>query len=672
MRVVLRLAAVLVRRGGARGGAALALTAVGVATSTALALLAASVAPAFDARADRIAWRQPSAVALSDATAIQRRTLDTFEGRPIIVVEVEAVAGAPSLAPPGLRAFPSAGTAHLSPALADLVDTHPADELGDRFPGARGQDLGGIALAHATELVALVAVPAGSLDPIVVDLTATVHPDDPDLTLAPGVAVPVDGFARSGTDEDLARYRLLAQVAAVLLVIPALLLVGAAARLTAAQREQRLGVLRLAGATRGAVVGLTALETSLAAVLGTAIGIGAYLAAMPLAAAIPLAGGRFDTWDLLLGPGALLFALVAIPLAAVLSAVVALRRVVVSPMGVTHRVRPRRPGALRLAFVPLAWLALVTVAGGENETAIPLLVALGGVVATVAVVGPWLTWVLGTLLCRLARRPSVLLAGRRIVDDPRGAYRAVSGMVLAGLIAGFLFGVLPSVQANELPEIDRRRIAVDRATGDAATIRQAVLVVDPGAMVDLDPVTGEPGGAGTVAGVVVTSSPASVERVRTALSRAAPGAVLDQYAGLVDGLGSLDADVERGALALALAALGMAVTATAIGGISTILDQRTTIARLRLVGTPLRVLQRARRWQTVVPLVLATAGALATGAMAGASLMVALQVDASRVRPPAVGPLALIVVAAVIAGLAVVAVTRPVLVAVSRATLRER
>lgn len=672
MTVVLRLAALLVRRGGARGGAALALTVVGVATSTALALLAASVAPAFDARADRIAWRQPSAVDIADATAIQRRTFDTFEGQPITVVELEAVAGVSSLAPPGVRAFPSAGTVLLSPALADLVDTHPADELGDRFPGARGPDLGAIGLAHADELVAVVMRPAGTLDPITVDRTASVHPDAPDPTLAPGVAVPVDDFARSGTDEELALYRFLAQIAAVLLVIPMLLLVGAAARLTAAHREQRLGVLRLAGATPGAVAGLTALETLLAAATGTLIGIVGYLAALPLAATVPLAGGRFDAYDLILGPGPLLLASLVIPVAAVLSAVVAIRRVVVSPLGVTGGAPPRRPRALRLVFLPLAWLALVAVAGGDNETAIPLLVALGGVVATVAVVGPWLTWVLGTLLSRLARRPAVLLAGRRIVDDPRGAYRTVSGMVLAGLVAGFVFGVLPSVRANELPELDRRSIAVDRASGDEAALRAAVLGVDPAAMVDLGPVAGEPGGAGALTGIVVASSLDSVERVRTALGRAAPGAVLDQYAGLVDGLGTLDTDVGRGALALALAALGMAVTAAAISGISAILDQRTTLARLRLVGTPLRVLQRARRWQTVVPLVLATAGALATGALAGASLMVALEVDASRVRPPAIAPMALVVVTAVIAGLVVVAATRPVLVAVSRATPRER
>ena len=60
----------------------------------------------------------------------------------------------------------------------------------------------------------------------------------------------------------------MAQLAAVLMVVPTVLLVGALARLTAAQREQRLAGLRLVGATPGLVVAVTALETALAAAVG--------------------------------------------------------------------------------------------------------------------------------------------------------------------------------------------------------------------------------------------------------------------------------------------------------------------------------------------------------------------------------------------------------------------
>ncbi|PIM65776.1 ABC transporter permease, partial [Streptomyces sp. JV178] len=51
--------------------------------------------------------------------------------------------------------------------------------------------------------------------------------------------------------------------------------------------------------------------------------------------------------------------------------------------------------------------------------------------------GPWVVDMLGRVLSRFARGPATLLAARRLSDDPRGAWRTVSGLVLAGLVAGF-------------------------------------------------------------------------------------------------------------------------------------------------------------------------------------------------------------------------------------------
>ena len=50
--------------------------------------------------------------------------------------------------------------------------------------------------------------------------------------VAEGDVVPIGGFASWGSDVDLDQYQTLAQMAAVLLVVPTFLLVGAAARLT--------------------------------------------------------------------------------------------------------------------------------------------------------------------------------------------------------------------------------------------------------------------------------------------------------------------------------------------------------------------------------------------------------------------------------------------------------
>jgi hypothetical protein len=122
---------------------------------------------------------------------------------------------------------------------------------------------------------------------------------------------------------------------------------------------------------------------------------------------------------------------------------------------------------------------------------------------------------------------------------------------------------------------------------------------------------------------------------------------------------------------MSLAALALATVATAIGSTASILDQRVTLARLRLAGTSLAVLQRARRWQAMVPLGLASIGAMASGAVAAQLLMVAVGAREQQVVGPDVVPMVGLGLAALAAGAAAVALTRPVLVAATRATPRE-
>ena len=687
MRVVPRLAVLFWRRGGARQRATLALTAAGVATSVVLALLALSVSPALADRADRIAWRDPAQnVAGTRATAdgaLQRTTDDQVGGLPVSRIDLAPTGSAAAPVPPGLDRFPAPGEVFASPALAARLAAAPAAELADRYPGRLAGTIGAEALAHEDELVVVIGHAAGALVPTVAvaadDLAAGASPVAVSA-VAKGDVVPIGGFVRYGTDDDLATYRVLAQMAAVLLVIPTLLLVGAAARLTAAQREQRLAALRLAGATPGAVVGLTALEILLAAAVGTAVGVVGYLLALPVAASVPLAGGRFSPSDLRLGLGALSAVALVVPLAAAGSAVVALRKVVVGPLGVTRRQRPRRPSLARFLVVPVAWLAFGTSAlsmrdGGSSFGA---LLGLGAVIATLAVTGPWVTWTIGWLLSRLARRPATLIAGRRIGDDPKGAYRTVSGMVLAGLIAGFLFAVLPTLRSAELSGREAGYLSVTIRPERLTAVREAVTAADPTTSLGFEDPSGRPraeptsGGTGAAApldAAVVVRDLDRVDAVRTAIADADPSATVgsaDQ-----DGFVTqfLD-DLGRASVVMALASLLMATAATAIGGASSILDQRVTLGRLRLVGTPVEVLQRARRWQTLIPLLTASTGAMAFGAVAGLVMMLAFGVGSARIRPPDGASMAALSAASLVAGTAVVALTRPLLVRVSRALPR--
>lgn len=681
MRSVPRLALLFWRRGGARQRATLALTAAGVATSVVLALLALSVSPALADRADRIAWRDPSQNVdqLRDATprALQRATDDQVDGRPVSRIDLAPVGAGSAPVPPGLDRFPGPGEVFASPALAALLVDLPADELADRYPGRLVGTIGAEGLAHGDELVVVVGHAPGDLAAPGTTVDAGVTPEVA-RGAALGDVVPISGFARWGHDDDLETYRILAQMAAVLLVIPTLLLVGAAARLTAAQREQRLAALRLAGAAPGTVVGLTALEILVAAAVGAAVGVAGYLVAVPLVAPIPLAGGTFTPAELRLGAGVLAATAALVPLAAAGSAVVALRKVVVGPLGVTRRQRPRRPSLARFLVLPVAWFAFGSSAMTMHDggSSVGALLGLGAVIATLSVMGPWVTWTIGALMSRFARRPSTLIAGRRIGDDPRGAYRTVSGMVLAGLIAGFLFAVLPTLRSAELTGREAGALMVRIDADRLAAVRAGVAAVDPTTSVALDDGSDGRGDGGDAAiggdrigGSVVVRDLDRVNAVRTAITVADPTA--DIGSADQDGVVTqfLD-DLGRASVVMALSSLLMATAATAIGGASSILDQRLTLARLRLVGTPIGVLQRARRWQMLVPLLTASAGAMAFGAVAGLVMLVAFQIEPGRIQPPDLASMAFLGGAALLAGTGVVALTRPLLVRVSRTTPR--
>ncbi|HEX7135627.1 MAG TPA: hypothetical protein VF228_23825 [Iamia sp.] len=645
---VLRISGLLWRRGGARQWTVLGLTAAGVLAATTLALLALSVSPALGARGDRTAWRTATpATDPASATAVQRTTTDAFRGREITRVELAPTGVGRPPRPPGLDRFPAPGEIVLSPALAALVAAEPRAALGDRFPGTVIGELGPAGRAIDDDLVVVVGRAPGEIE------------------IGADAGTPITGYAAAGQAANLADYQVMSQLAAVLLVVPTVLLVGALARLTAAQREQRLAGLRLVGATPGLVVAVTALETALAALVGAAGGVVLYLAVLPVAARVELAGAAFAPDDLRLGAGALLATLAVVPVLGATSATVALRKVVIGPLGVSRRVTGRRPRLVRLLVVPVAWVALVAAAAGlaDGGSVAPVLLGLGAVIATLAVVGPWLTWIVGALMARLGRRPGPVLAGRRITDDARGTYRTVSGMVLAGLIAGFLFGVIPTI----------RQVAVDVEQLDGATDLSVTVATDRTDAVE--GVVGVPvdwsreGGRST--GTVVAEAGTDVEVVRTAVLAADPTADVSSAADLAGETSLLVDDMGRASVVMALAALALATVATAIGSTASILDQRVTLARLRLAGTSLAVLQRARRWQAVVPLGLASVGAMASGAAAAQILMVAVGAREEQVVGPDLAPMVALGLAALAAGVVAIALTRPVLVAATRATPRE-
>ena len=237
------------------------------------------------------------------------------------------------------------------------------------------------------------------------------------------------GIESSGID-------LILSVAALAMLAPVLIFIATATRLSAARREQRFAAMRLVGATRKQVSLLAATESTAAALLGVTVGFGMFFLLRAPIAGIPFLGEPFFPADLSLSLPDILAVAIGVPVAAAVAARLALRRVHISPLGVARRATPSPPRAWRVLplLAGLAELGVFVVHGtpaspsGELWALLPgfLLIIVGLIIA-----GPWLTMAAARFMARRTSRPGGLIAARRIADDPRAAFRAVSGLVLA-------------------------------------------------------------------------------------------------------------------------------------------------------------------------------------------------------------------------------------------------
>lgn len=577
----------LLRRGGLFASG---LTLAAVAVASGLLLFAVAANHAFAQRAAADAWRHPARVT-SGGTALEALSTDHVRGRRLTIVDLAATGSAP--APPGLRAFPRPGEVWVSPALKRLLARLPADQLGARLPGRVAGTLGRSALVFPEELVAVVGRTPS--DP------AMTAPRDSDPDTVPPRAI----SSFHGTPSDAAiGYQILAAIATVLMVAPLLIFGGAAARLTVARRDQRLAALRLVGATPGQVLAITVTEAMLTAALGALIGTVLYAVAAPPLTLIRISGGTWFLSDLWMGVPWLLAVLAGVPVLVGLSAVAGLRRVVVSPLGVARRETPPRLKAVRLAGFVAVLIGFAVFAvmgmGGDLTGLIVGLVFLALAFLSINLVGPWVVGIIGRITAARARTPARLLAGRRLVDDPRSAWRTVSGIALTGFIAGFLALLTPSPSLLGSPSASRLDLTLP-AKGRAAVVAEAHRRL-PGVAMSVHK---------DVLSVTGPGSPAGVDRTRTALAGLVPGHVATAPA---DSPGlSMIGDIRTGALGVLAVSILLAITSAGITAASSVLDRRQTYALLRLAGTPLSVLDRARRQETTIPLAVMGGGSLFTG-----------------------------------------------------------
>jgi len=356
---------------------------------------------------------------------------DIFKGQTIERLDLAAL-GPNAPVPPGIARLPGSGQYYASPALAALLRATPPDELGDRFPGSLVGTIGERALTGPDELVIFVGyLPA-------------------QLAALPGTIRVSTIATASGRQVWSPYFRDAFVVSALAFLLPILILIGTATRLAAARREERFAALRLVGATPRQISVIASVDAIVGALLGTVLGIGIFLLVRPALANTAITSARYFANYVTPTASGYVGILITVPLASAIASLLSLRRVRISPLGVSRRTTPPAPKVWRL--VPLlVGIALfivglaVTTPKSLGAPAFPglILILIGLVVG-----GPWLTTQAARLLARSVKGAAALLAARRLADNPKAAFRTVRGLVLAVFLGTIVAGLLPAVNST--------------------------------------------------------------------------------------------------------------------------------------------------------------------------------------------------------------------------------
>jgi hypothetical protein len=433
---MLRLGLQLTLRSGREALVRLLVTAGAVALGVALLLGVLAEFHAFQVNADKQCWSctvgrsVPSA--LPTHGELWNNSVDFHQGQTINRLDVAAL-GPNAPVPPGITQLPPAGDYYASPALAALLKSLPADELGARFPGKMIGTIGHAGLNGAGDLAIYIGHSPGQLETIA------------------GTAWVTSINSTPGREVWSAFFRYAFGVGVLAVVFPMLVLIGTATRLAADRREERFAALRLVGGTPADIRIVASIEATISAFVGALLGTAIFLLVRPALASAALVGTKYFESDLTPIVAGYVAMLVGVPVAAAIAALVSLRRVQISPLGVARRATPKPPTLWRLVALLIGVGVFVyglskTSKHSIGAPAYPgLLLTMVGLV----IAGPWLTAWAARLFGRLTSGSSALLATRRLADNPRGAFRAVTGLVLAvflGTMAGLL---VPAANATE-------------------------------------------------------------------------------------------------------------------------------------------------------------------------------------------------------------------------------
>ncbi len=268
-------------------------------------------------------------------------------------------------------------------------------------------------------------------------------------------------------------------------VLPVAALLASVTRLSSSVRDRRLAALRILGVSAGRTRRIAAVESACLAITGTLLGIVLYAGLVhPATSLLDTGWGRWlrgSGW--LPGWLASVVVLLGVPLLSVGVSLIPAHVVARQPLSVQRQMSTATPSFWRAApFVVgvglLAWS--VTQTPTVPVATAPVTATFAG--AALAALGLPLATPVGIrwmadALARRGRRPALLVAGRRLQQEPTTTVRLVAGLLVALFLATSLRAVLVNWETS--PQYMR---AVHAATDGP---RAVDIVVPPGKNIDV-------------------------------------------------------------------------------------------------------------------------------------------------------------------------------------------
>ncbi|TGN81410.1 ABC transporter permease [Streptomyces bauhiniae] len=408
--------------GGREGWVRTALTAVGVGMGVALLLLTTALPGVVsarhaveDARTDYTFAVHPRPK--GDDTLLLADT-DTWWRTKSIRGRLLEPEGPRAPLPPGTDRFPAKGEMLVSPALGELLASGDAKLLRERLPYRITGTIGAKGLLGPRELVYYAG--AEGLKP-------QAGGSRTERLRAFGDPQP----QAEQTDPVLL---MMVLVVFVVLLMPVAVFIAAAVRFGGERRDRRLAALRLVGADGRTTRRIAAGEALAGSLIGLVIGAGLFLAGRQLAGSVTVMGESF--YPAYLDPSPLLALLVAlaVPACAVLVTLLAMRGVVIEPLGVVRTAVPARRRLWWRLLLPLAGLALLypMIGQGHSNGDFNQYLVIAGVLFLLIGVTSLLPWLVERAVARLDPGPlSWQLAVRRLQLSSGTAARTVNGVAVA-------------------------------------------------------------------------------------------------------------------------------------------------------------------------------------------------------------------------------------------------